>query len=436
VSIYARRRARLMAQMTPGAVALVPTALEVRRNSDCNYPFRHNSYFYYLTGFAEPSSILVLVAASAAGPARSILFCRAKNPEREIWDGHRHGPEGARASFGFDEAYPVDALDAHVTALLAHAPALYTLTGASSALDPQFDAQVKIWLHNAPAVACDLRAALDEMRVFKDDAEQALMRRAAGISCQAHARAMRQTRPGMREYEIEAELLHEFRRNGAQYPAYPSIVAAGANACVLHYSANDALANEGDLVLIDAGCELDGYASDITRTYPVNGRFSGPQKTLYELVLAAQQAALHTIKPGQPYSAFHEAAVRVLAQGMLELGLLDPNLCGSLEDVIANHSYRQFYMHGSGHWLGMDVHDVGLYRASAEPGAASRPLQAGMMLTVEPGIYVRPAPGVPEQFWHIGIRIEDDVQVCADGHAIISCAAPKSVRAIEEWMRT
>ena len=427
-----------MAQMTPGAVALVPTAPEVRRNGDCDYPFRHDSYFHYLTGFAEPSSILILVAASAAGPARSMLFCRARNPEREIWDGPRHGPEGARASFGFDEAYPVDELDAHVTALLAHAPALYTLctlTGASSALDAQFAMQVKTWLHGSKAVACDLRAALDEMRVFKDDAEQALMRRAAGISSQAHARAMRQTRPGMREYAIEAELLHEFRSNGAQYPAYQAIVAAGANACVLHYSANDALANDGDLVLIDAGCELDGYASDISRTYPVNGRFSAPQKTLYELVLAAQQAALQTIKPGQPYSAIHEAAVRVLAQGMLELGLLDQNLCGSLEDVIANHSYRQFYMHGSGHWLGMDVHDVGLYRTSAEPGAAARSLQPGMMLTVEPGIYVRPAPGVPEQFWHIGIRIEDDVLVSTDGHAIISDAAPKSVRAIEEWMR-
>jgi Xaa-Pro aminopeptidase len=421
-----------MAQMTPGAVALVPTAPEVRRNSDCDYPFRHDSYFYYLTGFAEPCSVLVLVAASAASPARSMLFCRARNPEREIWDGHRHGPEGARASFGFDDAYAIDELDAHVTALLAHAPALYTLMGASS----EFDAQVKTWLHGSTAVACDLRGALDEMRVFKDDAEQALMRRAAGISSEAHARAMRQTRPGMREYEIEAELLHEFRKNGAQYPAYPAIVAAGANACVLHYSANDALANDGDLVLIDAGCELDGYASDITRTYPVNGRFSAPQKTLYELVLAAQQAALRAVKPGQPYAAVHEAAVRVLAQGMLDLGLLDRNLCGSLEDVISDHSYRQFYMHGSGHWLGMDVHDVGLYRTSAEPGAASRQLQPGMMLTVEPGIYVRPAKGVPERFWHIGIRIEDDVQVSADGHLIISDTAPKSVRAIEEWMRT
>jgi Xaa-Pro aminopeptidase len=286
---------------------------------------------------------------------------------------------------------------------------------------------------SAPASAVDLLPLLDEMRLFKDAGEQATMLRAAAISSQAHARAMRAARPGMYEYELEAELLYEFRRNGAQAPAYNSIVAAGANACVLHYSANNARSRDGDLVLIDAGCELDGYASDITRTWPVNGRFSAPQKRLYELVLAAQSAALKAIAPGLPYSGGHEAALQVLAQGMLDLGLLDKNAHGSLADIIADKRYLQFYMHGTGHWLGMDVHDVGQYRDTAADGKPSRALQPGMVLTVEPGIYVRPAEGVPEQYWNIGIRIEDDVLVTHSGHTLLS-TAPKTVDEIEQLM--
>jgi Xaa-Pro aminopeptidase len=436
--IHAVRRAQLGAQMMPGAVALIPTAPVVARNSDCDYPYRHDSYFYYLSGSVEPESVVVQVAASAAGPARAMLFCREKNTEREIWEGHRLGPQAACAHFGFDEAWPIDELDARMRQLLARAPALYYATGTDNRLDDQ----VRTWQQAAPArslTLCDLRVLLDEMRVFKDDAEQALMRRAAAISGAAHCRAMAQTRPNMREYQIEAELLYEFRKSGAQAPAYPTIVAAGANACVLHYSANNGMALDGDLVLIDAGCELDGYASDITRTYPVNGRFSAAQKMLYELVLAAQQAALQAVRPGQPYSAMHAAAVRVLAQGMLDFGLLRKNAAGSVDDVIADQSYRRFYMHGTGHWLGMDVHDVGQYRTGAVAGAASgapsRLLQPGMMLTVEPGIYVRAGADVPPQFWDIGIRIEDDVLITQDGHAVISSAAPKSVPAIEQWMQ-
>ena len=430
---YAGRRARLMAQMEAGGVAVIPTAPEVTRNSDCDYPYRHDSYFYYLSGFMEPDSVLVLVAAGAAGPARSILFCRARNPERETWDGFRHGPEGARTSFGFDSAYPIEQLDGEMAKLLVHmnGATLYYATASGLA------AQVKLWLHDAraSASAVDLPVMLDEMRLFKDDTEQAIMQRAATISGHAHSRAMQHSRPGMFEYEIEAELLYAFRKNGAQAPAYTSIVAAGANACVLHYSANNAQANDGELVLIDAGCELDGYASDITRTYPVNGRFSGPQKTLYELVLTAQAAALAVLQPGQPYQGLHAAAVQVLAQGMLDLGLLDRNRVGSVQDVIADQSYRQFYMHGTGHWLGMDVHDVGQYRDVAVDGKPSRQLQPGMVLTVEPGIYVRPAKGVPQAFWNIGIRIEDDVLVTPDGHTILSSAAPKSVAEIEQLMQ-
>ncbi|MET3131055.1 Xaa-Pro aminopeptidase [Oxalobacteraceae bacterium GrIS 1.11] len=440
MSAHAARRAALMAQMQAGAVAVIATAPEARRNSDCDYPYRHDSHFYYLSGFAEPDSVLVLLAAGPAGPGRSILFCREKNLEREIWDGHRHGTEGARAQFGFDAAFAIDELDGEMAKLLADAPAIYYALGSGNALD----AQVKTWLHSvrrqaragvtAPAALHDIIGPLDEMRLFKDEGEQATMRRAAAISGAAHARAMRATRAGMYEYQIEAELLYEFRRNGAQFPAYNSIVAAGANACVLHYSANNAQARDGDLILIDAGCELDGYASDITRTYPVNGRFSSAQQGLYELVLAAQAAALAAVAPGRRYHEIHDAALAVLAQGMLDLGLLDRHQAGSAQDVIANQSYLPFYMHGTGHWLGMDVHDVGAYRETATPGKPWRRLEAGMTLTVEPGIYVRPAAGVPEQFWNIGIRIEDDVLVTASGHAVLSEAAPKTVADIEHVM--
>jgi Xaa-Pro aminopeptidase len=441
MNAFAARRARLCERMAPGAVAILPTAPEVARNSDTDYPYRHDSYFYYLTGFTEPDSVLVLVAARGATPAQTILFCRQKNAEREIWDGFRHGPEGARIAFGFDAAFPIEELDTEMARLLANAPAAYYALGHSAALD----LQMKTWLGNvrrqartgitAPDVAHNLLALLDEMRLFKDDDEQALMLRAATISGHAHARAMRASRPGMFEYEIEAELLHEFRRNGAQFPAYTPIVAAGANACVLHYNVNNAQSRDGDLILIDAGCELDSYAADITRTYPVNGRFSAPQKALYELVLAAQAAALAQVRPGAIYTSIHDAAVRVLAQGMLDTGLLPRARFGNVDDVVHERAHLQFYMHGTGHWLGLDVHDSGAYRDLNAEGKPSRPLQAGMALTVEPGIYVRPAEGVPEQFWNIGIRIEDDVIVNAAGHTILSDAAPKTVAAIEQTMR-
>lgn len=440
-SPYAERRARLCAQMQPGAVAILPTAPEAMRNSDTDYPYRHDSYFYYLTGFTEPDSVVVLVAASGSQAAQSILFCRQKNLEREIWDGFRHGPDGARDAFGFDCAFPIEDLDGEMARLLANAPAAYYALGHSAALD----LQMKTWLQavrrqarsgvTAPAAAHDLLAMLDEMRLFKDDSEVALMQRAAAISGRAHERAMRASRPGMFEYEIEAELLHEFRRSGAQYPAYTPIVAAGANACVLHYNANSAQSRDGDLILIDAGCELDSYASDITRTYPVNGRFSAPQKLLYDLVLASHAAALAVVRPGRRYSDIHDSAVGVLAHGMLELGLLDKAVYGNAENAIAKRAHLQFYMHGTGHWLGLDVHDVGAYRDVRAEGKPSRRLAPGMVLTVEPGIYVRPAAGVPEQFWNLGIRIEDDVVVTADGHTILSDSAPRLAADIEDAMR-
>ncbi len=439
---YARRRAALLEKMHAqgGGVAIIPTAAEVMRNADADYPYRHDSYFYYLTGFPEPEATLVLIAGQRD---QAILFCREKNEEREIWDGYRYGPAAAKEQFGFDAALPVDQIDAELPKLLANAPALFYALGSSAALD----AQVQRWLNavrmqvragvSAPSAAYDVRMLLNEMRLVKDAHEIAIMRRAADITSEAHARAMRTSKAGLREYHLEAELLHEFRRNGSQFPAYGSIVAAGPNACVLHYRAGDAELRDGDLVLIDAGCELDSYASDITRTFPVNGKFSGPQKALYELVLAAQQAAIDVTAPGRLFTDGHDAALAVLAQGMLDTGLLDRNQVGSLDDVIANGSYRQFYMHRTGHWLGMDVHDVGDYRDPAVSATEKpyRPLVPGMVLTIEPGIYVRPAPGVPEQFWNIGIRIEDDALVTESGCEIITHKAPKTVAEIEAVMR-
>ena len=439
---YAARRAALIAQMHAkgGGVAIIPTAPEVMRNRDADYPYRHDSYFYYLSGFTEPEAVIVLVAGKTN---QTILFCREKNLEREIWDGYRYGPEAAREAFGFDAAFPVAALDAEMPKLMADAPALFYALGSA----PRLDAQVQDWLQSvrmqaragvaAPSAVHDVHVLLDEMRLFKDAEEVAVMKRAAAISSQAHRRAMQASRPGLREYHLEAELLHEFRRQGSQFPAYGSIVATGANACVLHYRASDAEIRNGDLVLIDAGCELDSYASDITRTVPANGKFSGPQKALYEIVLAAQDAAIAETRPGKRFIDGHDAAVRVLAQGMLDTGLLDKNKVGALEDVIEKGAYRQFYMHRTGHWLGMDVHDVGEYRDAVAAGDEKpwRTLQPGMMLTVEPGIYVRPEPGVPEQFWNIGIRIEDDALVTESGCEIITHDAPKTVADIEAVMK-
>ncbi|AVR94911.1 Xaa-Pro aminopeptidase [Pseudoduganella armeniaca] len=446
VAPYAARRARLLAQLEPGSVAVLATSPEVARNADSDYPYRHDSAFYYLTGFTEPEAVLVLVAARGARAAQAILFCREKNPEREIWDGLRYGPAAAREAFGFDAAFPVDALDAQMATLLADVPAIY----CKLARDERLDAQLRRWLDSvrrqgrsgiqAPPALRDVNPLLDEMRVVKDAFEQAIMLRAGEISGAAHVRAMRAARPGVFEYELEAELLYEFRRNGAQFPAYTPIVASGANSCILHYNSNDRRIGDGELVLIDAGCELDGYASDITRTFPVNGRFSAPQRTLYELVLAAQQAAFDAVQPGRTFHSVHEAAVRVLAQGMLDVGLLNRDQHGGVDDVVANKAYLPFYMHGTSHWLGMDVHDAGAYRlptGSEAPGheKPSRPLCEGMVLTIEPGIYVRPAEGVPEQFWNIGIRIEDDVIVAPGGHALLTGSAPKTVAEIEALMK-
>ena len=428
-SIYAARRARLAERMGKG-VALVATAPEKLRNRDSHYPYRYDSYFYYLTGFPEPDALLALVAGEQP---KAILFCRPRDPERETWDGLRYGPDAAREVFGFDEAHPIEQLTEKAPALLDDQPTLFYAVGA----DAEWDARVLGWLNAvrarsrsgvaAPERVHDLRALLDDMRLYKDAHELALMRRAARISAAAHRRAMQSARPGRMEYEIEAELLHEFRRNGAQFPAYSPIVAGGANACILHYVANDAALRDDTLLLIDAGCELDGYASDITRTFPVSSRFTGAQRAVYDLVLAAQRTAIERVRPGAAWNEPHDAAVRVLAQGMLDLKLL----AGSLDEVLEKETYRRFYMHRTGHWLGLDVHDAGDYKRSG----AWRGLEPGMVLTVEPGLYIRGAEDVPEHLRDIGVRIEDDVLVAAAGCEVITAEAPKAPEDIEALMR-
>ncbi len=427
--IHRQRREKLLAAMGPG-VAVIPTAPERIRNRDTHYPYRFDSHFYYLTGFAEPEAAVVLVGGDKP---RALLFCREKNEEREIWDGFRYGPQAARERFGFDEAHPVEDLDEALAALLENQPALFYPVGADAA----WDARAIQWLNAvrarvragiaAPERIQDVRGLIDEMRLVKDAHEVALMRRSARIAAAAHRRAMQATRPGRYEYETEAELGYEFRRGGAQFPAYWPIVAGGANACILHYVSNDAPLAGGDLLLIDAGCELDGYASDITRTFPVDGRFSPAQREVYDIVLAAQLAAIAAVRPGAPWNAPHDVAVRVLAQGMLDLGLLQ----GSLDQALEKEAYKRFYMHRTGHWLGLDVHDAGDYKRNGQ----WRALEPGMALTVEPGLYIRAASDIPEHLHNIGIRIEDDVLITAAGCEVLTSEAPKAAADIEALMR-
>ena len=457
-SIFANRRAALASQLGAGGVAIIPTAPERARNRDADFPFRHDSYFYYLTGFTEPNAWLVIEANG-----RSTVFCQPKDVEREIWDGIRLGPQAAPAVLGVGQAYSVAELDAQIPKLLENQTTVWLPFATHEGLTPQVDgwlAKVRARARmgvSCPSVQQDVCVLLDEMRLVKDTHEQDTMRRAAQISAAAHVRAMqlsaRMLRDGqdVREYHLEAELLHEFRRHGSQFPAYTSIVAAGANACVLHYRADTAPVRNGNLVLIDAGCELDGYASDITRTFPANGTFTGPQRALYDIVLAAQYAAADATRAGARFNDPHNAALKVLSQGLLDVGLLSHDKHGTLQDVIEKKAYFPFYMHRTSHWLGMDVHDCGSYvepgEANTEPPKAdpitgvvvqarpSRVLHPGMVLTLEPGLYVRPGDGVPEQFWHIGIRIEDDAIVTASGCELISRGVPVDADEIEALMR-
>ena len=456
--IYAQRRARVAAQLGAGGIAIVPTAPERQRNRDSDFLYRHDSYFYYLTGFTEPNATLVITAEGEA-----TLFCQPKDLEREIWDGIRLGPDAAPAALGVSKAFSSAELAAQMPKLLENRSTVWYPFATHAGLEGRVDG----WLQSVrarvrfgalcPDLQRDLCSLLDEMRLVKDAHEQGIMRRASQISARAHIRAMQRSaamlRAGqdVREYHLDAELLHEFRQHGSQYPAYGSIVAGGANACVLHYRADAGQIRDGELVLIDAGCELDGYASDITRTFPANGKFTGPQRALYDLVLASQDAAVAATHAGARFVDPHDATVAVLAQGLLDLGLLDRNKVGQAQDVIANRSYFPFYMHRTGHWLGMDVHDCGSYVEPSQVGQVSerkdplsgeiikdrpsRILQPGMVLTIEPGLYVRPGEGVPEQFWNIGIRIEDDAIVTDSGCELITRGVPVKADEIEALMR-
>ena len=458
-AVYAARRARLAQALAQagGGVAVVPTAPERTRNADNTYPYRADSSFHYLTGFDEPGAWLVLHASGAA-----VIGCRPKNPELEIWEGVRLGVDAAPAALGVDSAFDAGALDTVALQELTDHHTVWYPFGADDGLAPRIEgwlAQLRARARHGvvyPTSQRDLAPLLADMRLVKDAQELAVMRRAAQISADAHLRAMRfcagrlraNPEAALAEYEIEAELLHEFRRRGAQSPAYPSIVAAGPNACVLHYAANHGVLRAGQLCLIDAGCELDGYASDVTRTFPADGRYTPAQRTLYDLVLAAQEAAAEATRPGARHRDAHHAAVRVLAQGMLDCGLLRRDAVGNVEDVIATAAYRRFFMHGTGHWLGRDVHDVGEYLSLDEPASEqvdglgqrrvmkpSRRLEPGMVVTLEPGVYVRPAEDVPQRFWDIGIRIEDDAVVTATGCELISRGVPVRAQEIEALMR-
>ncbi|HZJ94470.1 MAG TPA: Xaa-Pro aminopeptidase [Thiopseudomonas sp.] len=430
-SEYAQRRQQLMQRMTPNSIAVLPAAATSTRNNSVDYPYRQDSDFYYLSGFQEPEAVLVLIPKREHG--EFILFCRERNPERELWDGLRAGQAGAMADYQADDAFPINDIDDILPGLMEGRERVYYSVGNNL----EFDRQMMEWLNSIrskarmgsqpPKEFVVLDHLLHNARLYKSPAEIALMQQAADISCRAHIRAMQAAQPGLHEYHLEAELDYEFRKGGARLPAYSSIVASGTNACILHYTENNAPLQDGDLVLIDAGCELDCYASDITRTFPVNGRFSPEQKAIYEIVLKANLEAMNYISPKHHWNDAHDATVRVITAGLLELGLLQ----GDLNELIDSEAYKPFYMHRAGHWLGLDVHDVGDYKVDGQ----WRALEPGMVMTVEPGIYIAADNlDVPEQWRGIGVRIEDNVVVTEDGCRILTSAVPKTVDAIEALM--
>ncbi len=418
-------------QLMGEGIAIIPSNDEQRRNGDVYFRFRPDSDFYYLTQFPEPEALAVLIPHREEG--EYILFCRPSNPAREQWEGKRCGLENALEIYGADQAFDIQELENILPKLLENQDKVYTCTGRH----PEFDQQLFGWVNeiktrarsgvHAPMEFLDLTYILHELRLFKKSEELRVMRRAAKLSAVGHTRAMQVCRPGMAEYEIQATLEASFMQGGSPYPAYPSIVAAGENACILHYTENQSICQDGDLLLIDAGAELECYASDITRTFPVNGKYSAEQRACYDIVLAAQTAAIDQIRVDQPWRAYHEAAVAVLAQGMLDLGLLK----GTLEQVLETETYKRFYMHGTGHWLGMDVHDVGEYKVEN----VWRVLEPGMALTVEPGLYITPAEDVDSRWHNIGIRIEDDVVVGKQEPEILSRDVPVDADEIEAIMR-
>jgi len=429
---YARRRQELMGIMGPNSIAILPAAPEHIRNRDVEYPYRPSSDFWYLTGFEEPEAVMVLMPGREHG--EYVMFCRERDRTMEIWNGYRSGPEGVVNDFDADDAFPIGDIDEILPGLIEGRERVYYDLG----MDAEFDRRLMGWVNSIrdrvrsgaqpPGEFVALAHHLHDMRLFKSAAEIKLMRKAASISAGAHVRAMQAVQPGMMEYQLEAEYIHEFMRHGSRSPAYPSIVGGGANGCILHYIDNRQKLKDGDLVLVDAGCELEMYASDITRTFPVNGKFSKPQQALYELVLASQYAAIVATHPDNHWNLPHEQVVNILTQGLLDLGLLK----GEFNELVETEGYRRFFMHRTGHWLGLDVHDVGDYRVQDQ----WRQLEPGMALTVEPGLYVAPDDDTVDEQWRgIGIRIEDDVVVTKDGCEVLTHEVPKDVADIERVMK-
>jgi Xaa-Pro aminopeptidase len=428
---FAKRRKQLMQQIGSDGIVILKAAPSVVRNHYHEYPYRQNSDFYYLTGFNEPEAVLVLAPKRKNG--EFILFNRVRDREKEIWDGHRAGQEGACKEFGADQAFPIDELEKQLPHLLEGRDEIHYALGACSTFDNVIASAVNVIRDKvrngikAPTQFMDIRPSIHEMRLIKSASEIALMRKAAEISADGHIRAMRFCQPGVREYQLEAELTYEFLRQGARSHAYTPIVGSGANSCILHYVKNDQTVKAGDLVLIDAGAEYDNYASDVTRTFPVNGKFTAEQRAIYEIVLAAQEAGIKLIHPGTPWHHIENIVIKTITAGLLEIGLLK----GKLETLIEKQAYQPFYMHKSGHWLGLDTHDAGTYKLNDK----WRKLEAGMVRTVEPGIYIsKDIPGVPKRWHNIGIRIEDDILVTAKGHENLSKNAPKQITEIEALM--
>ena len=428
---FARRRKNLMGMMDKHTIAIIPGAREVTRSRDTEYPFRQNSDLFYLTGFEEPDAVLVLVPGRRQGQV--VLFCRERDPDMELWNGYRLGPEGAVAYLGVDDAFPIDDLDEILPGLIEGTQRIYYSMGH----DDVFDQRVMGWVNQIrklvrtgaapPADFTDLAFLLHEQRLIKSAAEVRVMRKAGEISAAAHVRAMQECQPGRYEYHLEAAIQHTFAEHGARFPAYNSIVGSGANACVLHYTENASKMRAGELVLIDAGCEYQGYAADITRTFPVSGQFSTEQRAIYDLVLEAQRAAIAKVRPGNTWNQPHDATVRVITRGLIKLGLLR----GKERELIKAEAYRDFYMHRAGHWLGLDVHDVGEYRVDGR----WRQLEPGMVLTIEPGIYIAADnTKVPKRWRGIGVRIEDDVVVTEQGCDVLTGDVPKRADEIEALM--
>jgi len=428
---FHQRRMELMNHMESNSIAILAAANSLLRNGDSEYRYRQNSDMYYLTGFSEPNSVLVLIPGREKG--QCLLFCQEKDPVKELWTGKLLGPEAAITQLGMDDAFPISDIDDILPGLIEGRERVYYAMGK----DEQFDHRVMEWVKvirkkvrsgaHSPGEFMVLDHLLHEMRLIKSKAELDVMRESGQIAVRAHKRAMQMCKPGLNEFEVEAEFMHEFFRAGCLAPSYNSIVAGGVNACILHYNENNQILRDGDLLLIDAGCEYQYYASDITRTFPVNGKFSPEQKAIYELVLKAQLAAIETVKPGNHWNLPHDTTVQVLTEGLVELGLLK----GPVNMLIDSGAYKDFYMHRAGHWLGMDVHDVGDYKIEGK----WRELEPGMVLTVEPGLYIAPDNKNVEARWRgIGVRIEDDVAVTRNGFEVLTSGLPKTVQEIETLM--